>query len=69
MQDILETALTMLVESGADEPGKQRARRKAAVPAHLYQVVECFVEFWQRPRSPTDEQVRNLMETILASYR
>ena len=65
MQDLLEAALTIIVERGVDQPARGKQRGALRIPPHLEPVVEAFVEFWQRPKSPTNEQIRKLLETVL----
>ena len=65
MQDLLEAALKIIVEGGLDQPARVRPSGALSIPAHMEPVVEAFVEFWQHPRSPTERQIRKLIETIL----
>ncbi len=65
MQDLLEAALKIIVEGGLDQPARAAQTGALRIPPHLEPVVEAFVEFWQHPRSPTEKQIRKLIETVL----
>jgi hypothetical protein len=65
MQDLLEAALRIIVEGGLDQPARVARDGDLQIPPHLEPVVEAFVEFWQHPKSPTERQIRKLIETVL----
>lgn len=65
MQDLLEAALKIIVESGLDRPVRDANTGTLRIPPHLETVVETFIEFWQHPKNPTEMQIRRLLETVL----
>src|SRR3989442_9132829 len=65
MQALLEAALTATVEGGLRQPARFPQNGILQIPGHLEPVVKAFVEFWQHPKSPTDRQLRKLIETAL----
>jgi hypothetical protein len=65
MQDLLETALTHVIEGGLDRESTH-PQDEFAIPPHLEKVVKSFVTYWQRPlETPTDRQIRRLIETVI----
>ena len=66
MQELLETALILLLDSEARSTVSQYPQVKA--PAHLTAVVESFIDFWQRPNNPTEQHIRRLMEEVLGAH-
>jgi antitoxin-like ribbon-helix-helix protein len=66
MQELLESALTYFMDAAGGIPGAQHAPAKT--PAHLISVVEAFLDFWQHPKNPTEQQIRHLMEEVLGTH-
>jgi len=66
MQELLESALTYFLDSAGGVPVAQHGPAKT--PAHLVAVVEAFLDFWQQPKNPTEQQIRRLMEEVLGTH-
>jgi len=66
MQELLESALTYFMDSAGRTAVAQQSPVKT--PAHLTAVVEGFLDFWQRPKNPTEQQIRRLMEEVLDAH-
>lgn len=66
LQDLVDIGLKAVAERGPDlSAGTARRKKGRPVPAELESLVEAFVEFWQREKTPFEMEVQRMIDRVL----